>query len=140
MHGPFPLKPDSFNISMAIYLITFLGYLIFATSQNKTMGTLSTYLSPGRAHPPLRRAGLPLDRNAPDGVRICPSFQHVRIVDLLLVDDCSDLPDHRIEVSGRRSSAFLLRPLLSLPLLSPRSSRALRQRSRLLCRPFRVTG
>jgi len=33
-----------FNISMAIYLITFLGYLIFATSQNKTLGTLSTYL------------------------------------------------------------------------------------------------
>ena len=33
-----------FNVSMAIYLITFLGYLIFATSQNKTLGTLSTYL------------------------------------------------------------------------------------------------
>jgi len=36
-----------FNISMAIYLITFLGYLVFATSQNKTIGTLSSYLLRG---------------------------------------------------------------------------------------------
>jgi len=33
-----------FNISMAIYLISSLGYLIFATSQHKRVGTLSTSL------------------------------------------------------------------------------------------------
>jgi cytochrome c-type biogenesis protein CcsB len=33
-----------FNVSMAIYLICFLGYLIFTTSRNKTLGTLSTFL------------------------------------------------------------------------------------------------
>ncbi|MEW6375333.1 MAG: c-type cytochrome biogenesis protein CcsB [Thermodesulfobacteriota bacterium] len=33
-----------FNISMGIYLISFLGYLVFATSQKKTLGTLTTYL------------------------------------------------------------------------------------------------
>ena len=33
-----------FNISMAIYLICFLGYLVFATSRNKILGTLSTSL------------------------------------------------------------------------------------------------
>jgi cytochrome c-type biogenesis protein CcsB len=33
-----------FNISMAIYLISFLGYLVFATSRNKILGTLSTSL------------------------------------------------------------------------------------------------
>jgi len=34
----------SFNISMAIYLISFLGYLIFTASRNRTLGTLSTSL------------------------------------------------------------------------------------------------
>jgi cytochrome c-type biogenesis protein CcsB len=29
---------------MGIYLISFLGYLVFATSQKKTLGTLTTYL------------------------------------------------------------------------------------------------
>jgi cytochrome c-type biogenesis protein CcsB len=33
-----------FNISMGIYLISSLGYLIFATSQNKRLGALSTSL------------------------------------------------------------------------------------------------
>jgi cytochrome c-type biogenesis protein CcsB len=33
-----------FNISMAIYLISSLGYLIFATFQNKRVGTVSTAL------------------------------------------------------------------------------------------------
>ena len=33
-----------FNVSMAIYLICFLSYLIFATSRNKIVGTLSTSL------------------------------------------------------------------------------------------------
>jgi cytochrome c-type biogenesis protein CcsB len=33
-----------FNISMGIYLISSLGYLIFATSQHKRVGTLSTFL------------------------------------------------------------------------------------------------
>src|SRR4030065_1440244 len=33
-----------FNISMAIFLICFLGYLFFATSRNKILGTLSTSL------------------------------------------------------------------------------------------------
>jgi cytochrome c-type biogenesis protein CcsB len=33
-----------FNISMAIYLITSFGYLIFATSRNKRFGVLCTYL------------------------------------------------------------------------------------------------
>jgi len=33
-----------FNISMGIYLISSLGYLIFATSQHKRVGTLSTSL------------------------------------------------------------------------------------------------
>jgi cytochrome c-type biogenesis protein CcsB len=33
-----------FNISMAIYLISFLGYLALATSQNKMLGTLITSL------------------------------------------------------------------------------------------------
>ena len=40
-----PLSSQTlFNVSMAIYLITFLGYLIFTTSQNKSLGVLSTYL------------------------------------------------------------------------------------------------
>jgi ABC-type transport system involved in cytochrome c biogenesis permease subunit len=33
-----------FNISMGIYLVSSLSYLIFATSQSKKVGTLSTYL------------------------------------------------------------------------------------------------
>ena len=33
-----------FNFSMALYLICFLGYLIFAASRNKILGTLSTSL------------------------------------------------------------------------------------------------
>jgi len=33
-----------FNISMAIYLFCFLGYLIFTASRNKIIGTLSTSL------------------------------------------------------------------------------------------------
>jgi cytochrome c-type biogenesis protein CcsB len=33
-----------FNISMAIYLISFLGYLVLAASQNKRLGTLITSL------------------------------------------------------------------------------------------------
>jgi len=33
-----------FNVSMAIYLICFLSYLILATSRNKILGTLSTSL------------------------------------------------------------------------------------------------
>ncbi|MEI9479455.1 MAG: c-type cytochrome biogenesis protein CcsB, partial [Deltaproteobacteria bacterium] len=33
-----------FGISMAIYLVTFLGYLIFTASQNKRLGTVSTIL------------------------------------------------------------------------------------------------
>ncbi len=32
-----------FNISMAIYLISFLGYLIFTTSRNRLFGTFSTF-------------------------------------------------------------------------------------------------
>jgi cytochrome c-type biogenesis protein CcsB len=34
----------SFNISMAIYLICFLGYLIFTASRSRTLGTLFTSL------------------------------------------------------------------------------------------------
>ena len=33
-----------FNLSMGIYLICSLGYLIFATSRNKILGTMSTFL------------------------------------------------------------------------------------------------
>ncbi len=33
-----------FNISMGIYLVCFLGYLIFTTSQNRLMGSVSTVL------------------------------------------------------------------------------------------------
>jgi ABC-type transport system involved in cytochrome c biogenesis permease subunit len=33
-----------FNISMAIYIVTFLGYLTFTASQNKRLGTASTLL------------------------------------------------------------------------------------------------
>ncbi|MBM4347776.1 MAG: c-type cytochrome biogenesis protein CcsB, partial [Deltaproteobacteria bacterium] len=33
-----------FNISMGIYLLAFLGYLILATSQNRKIGTISTSL------------------------------------------------------------------------------------------------
>ena len=33
-----------FNISMGIYLITFLGYLVYATSQRRKVGSLSTLL------------------------------------------------------------------------------------------------
>jgi len=33
-----------FNISMAIYLVCFLGYLVLATSRNKLIGTFSTSL------------------------------------------------------------------------------------------------
>ena len=33
-----------FNVSMGVYLLCFLGYLIFATSKNKLLGTLSTSL------------------------------------------------------------------------------------------------
>jgi len=41
----FPFSSEIlFNISMAIYLVCFLGYLILATSRNKMLGTLSTTL------------------------------------------------------------------------------------------------
>jgi len=33
-----------FNVSLGVYLLCFLGYLIFATSKNKLLGTLSTSL------------------------------------------------------------------------------------------------
>ena len=33
-----------FNMSMGIYLLCFLGYLIFTASRNRTLGTLSTSL------------------------------------------------------------------------------------------------
>ena len=33
-----------FNVSMGIYLVCFLGYLIFTTSQNKLVGSISTAL------------------------------------------------------------------------------------------------
>ncbi len=40
-----PLKSHTlFNISMAIYLIAFLGYLLFAVYRNKKMGILTTLL------------------------------------------------------------------------------------------------
>ncbi len=42
--GSFLSSQALFNGSMAIYLICFLGYLIFATSRNKMLGTLSTSL------------------------------------------------------------------------------------------------
>jgi cytochrome c-type biogenesis protein CcsB len=42
---PFPFGSQLFfNVSMAIYLVTFLGYLIFTASQNKKLGTASTGL------------------------------------------------------------------------------------------------
>ncbi len=41
----FPFSSQQFfNVSMACYLITFLGYLIYATSQNRRMGKGSTVL------------------------------------------------------------------------------------------------
>ena len=41
----FPFSSQAFfNISMAIYLFCFLGYLIFTASRNKIIGTLSTSL------------------------------------------------------------------------------------------------
>src|SRR4030043_2160463 len=41
----FPLSSQTFfNISMGIYLVCFLNYLIFATSRNKIFGSLSTSL------------------------------------------------------------------------------------------------
>ena len=41
----FPLSSQTFfNVAMGIYLISSLGYLIFATSQNRMLGTLSTSL------------------------------------------------------------------------------------------------
>src|SRR4030043_449191 len=41
----FPFSSETlFNISMAIYLVCFLGYLVLATSRNKMLGTLSTSL------------------------------------------------------------------------------------------------
>jgi len=41
----FPFSSELlFNISMAIYLVCFLGYLVLATSRNKMLGTLSTSL------------------------------------------------------------------------------------------------
>jgi cytochrome c-type biogenesis protein CcsB len=42
--GSFLSSQTFFNVSMAIYLICFLSYLIFTTSRNKTLGTLSTFL------------------------------------------------------------------------------------------------
>jgi cytochrome c-type biogenesis protein CcsB len=42
--GSFLSSQSLFNVSMAIYLICFLSYLIFATSRNKMLGTLSTSL------------------------------------------------------------------------------------------------
>ena len=42
--GSFLSSQTLFNVSMAIYLICFLGYLIFTTSRNKMLGTLSTSL------------------------------------------------------------------------------------------------
>lgn len=40
--NPFLSSQTWFNISMGIYLLCFLGYLIFTTSQKKLFGTLST--------------------------------------------------------------------------------------------------
>jgi cytochrome c-type biogenesis protein CcsB len=41
----FPFSSQTFfNVSMGIYLISSLGYLIFATSHNRMLGTLSTSL------------------------------------------------------------------------------------------------
>jgi len=41
----FPFSSQTFfNISMAIYLLCFLGYLIFAAARNKVLGTFSTSL------------------------------------------------------------------------------------------------
>jgi len=41
----FPFSSQTFfNVSMATYLFCFLGYLIFATSRNKAIGTFSTSL------------------------------------------------------------------------------------------------
>lgn len=41
----FPFSSQTFfNVSMGIYLISSLGYLIFATSHNRRLGTLSTSL------------------------------------------------------------------------------------------------
>jgi cytochrome c-type biogenesis protein CcsB len=42
--GSFSLSHIFFNISMGIYLICFLGYLLFAASQKKIIGVLSTSL------------------------------------------------------------------------------------------------
>lgn len=36
-----------FNVSMAVYLLAFLGYLVFTTSQKKTVGDASGYLLRG---------------------------------------------------------------------------------------------
>jgi len=36
-----------FNLSMGVYVFTFLGYLLFTTSQNKTLGAFSGYLLRG---------------------------------------------------------------------------------------------
>jgi cytochrome c-type biogenesis protein CcsB len=41
---PFFSSQTLFNISMGIYLMTFLGYLIFTTFQNRVIGALSTAL------------------------------------------------------------------------------------------------
>jgi cytochrome c-type biogenesis protein CcsB len=44
----FPLSSQVlFNISMAAYLITFLGYLVYVTSQNKTIGRSTTAILVG---------------------------------------------------------------------------------------------
>jgi cytochrome c-type biogenesis protein CcsB len=41
----FPVSSQTlFNISMAVYLITFLGYLVYATSQSKSLGSLTSYV------------------------------------------------------------------------------------------------
>ena len=41
----FPVSSQVFfNVSMAIYLICFLGYLVFTTSQNKRLGAVTTYV------------------------------------------------------------------------------------------------
>jgi len=65
-----------FNISMGIYFLCFLGYLIFAASRNRMLGTLSTSLLIIGL---LVHSGAcrPVVGNASDGLRLCSFVQYV---------------------------------------------------------------
>ena len=75
--GSFFSSQTFFNISMAIYLICFLGYLIFTASRNKTTRDPFHLLTDHWIHYPLSGPCPPLVGNPSDGLWLCSLIQYV---------------------------------------------------------------